>query len=213
MAPGGRLTGPLGAATVPAMALRDDRLRDLLDPLETGWRPRPGLRDAAVLVPWFTREGRDHVLYTLRRDDLPVHPGEISFPGGAREADEDALACALRETHEEIGLAPEAFEVLGALSDRVSIAGFLVRPFVARLRPPFTCRPDPGEVERVLSVAVDDLLDETRWVWRTLGSPSLRRRIPFFELEDGVELWGMTALLTRDLLERLRGGTAPAGRE
>lgn len=191
------------------MALRDEQLRDLLDPVETSWRPRRGLRDAAVLVPWFTRDGRDHVLYTLRRADLPVHPGEISFPGGAREADEDALACALRETHEEIGLAPEAFAVLGALPDRVSIAGYLVRPFVARLGSPFTCRPDPAEVQRVLSVAVDDLLDETRWVWRTLGSPPLTRRLPFFELEDGVELWGMTALLTRDLLERLRSGRPP----
>ena len=188
------------------MPLSDDRLRSALDPLETAWPPRrPGsaVRDAAVLVPWFTRAGEDRILYTLRCRDLPAHGGEVSFPGGAREDDEDALACALRETREEIGIDGRAFTPLGTLPGRESIHGFAVRVFVARLAVPFSCRPDPSEVDSVLELSVEELRDEDRWEWRTLGAPPRARRIPFFAINGGVQLWGLTALLTRDLLARV----------
>ena len=94
------------------MMISDQILRDALDPPERGWRSDPGQRDAAIVVPWFTRGGRDFLLYTARPDHLPEHPGEVSFPGGGREGDEDALACALRELNEEVGLVPEDVEAL-----------------------------------------------------------------------------------------------------
>src|SRR5262249_40879890 len=97
------------------MRIADSDLRHVLAP-PTGERPSvTGLRDAAVLAPMFVEDGADRLLFTRRRDDLAHHAGEVSFPGGAREGDEDALACALRECAEEIGLRAERVTILGRL--------------------------------------------------------------------------------------------------
>jgi len=184
------------------MQIPDPHLRAVLDPLTVDWRSRPPQRDAAVLAPLFSRAGQDWVLFTKRRDDLKTHAGEISFPGGAREGDEDALACALRETHEEIGLAATGVDVLGRLPERPSIGGYFVNVFVGRIAPPDRLTIDPTEVASLLSIPVAELRREDRWEWRDVPAPRLRARVPFFEFEGEV-LWGLTAIFTRDLLGRL----------
>jgi len=181
--------------------LDDARLRRALLAPETDWRTRPRLRDAAVLAPLFRRDGQDWLLYTLRRDDLESHAGEMSFPGGAREGDEDALTCALRESHEEVGLAPDSVEVLCRLGECTSIAGYRVHVFVGRMPPPDELVPDPREVERLVPIPLAELVQKERWEWRTVEHPRLIRKIPFFEYR-GDTLWGLTGLLTLDLLDR-----------
>lgn len=183
------------------MNLDDELLRRALLAPATDWRTQPQLRDAAVLAPLFRRDGQDWLLYTLRRDDLESHAGEMSFPGGAREGDEDALTCALRESHEEVGLAPESVDVLGRLGECTSIAGYRVHVFVGRIPPPDGLVPDPREVARLLPIPLDQLVQRDRWEWRTVEHPRLIRQIPFFEY-DGEMLWGLTGLLTLDLLDR-----------
>jgi 8-oxo-dGTP pyrophosphatase MutT (NUDIX family) len=184
--------------------LPDETLGSVLDPATTEWRSRPELRDAAVLVPWFTRERTDFILYTKRTPDLKSHAGEVSFPGGSREGDEHALACALREAREEIGLDLRAVTILGRLPERVSIASYLVHVFVARIPPPADLRCDPCEVESLIELAVPDLQDRSRWRWRDLVSAAgVHRKVPFYECVGG-PLWGLTAVFTLDLLERLR---------
>jgi len=99
-------------------------------------RPRavlsdPSLTCAAVLLPLIYRDNEWHVLVTVRTDRVEHHKGQISFPGGACDAGDATLeATALREAHEEIGLPPEAVEVLGALDDVRTVTGFAVTPFV-----------------------------------------------------------------------------------
>ena len=111
------------------MRVDDATVRCVLELPLGDWRSEEGLRDSAVLVILIERDGVDHVVFNRRRDDLPHHPGEVSFPGGTREGDEDAVACAVRETYEEIGIRATDLDVLGRLPERVSIAGFRVVPF------------------------------------------------------------------------------------
>ena len=182
----------------------DALLRSRLGPLDREWHPREGLRDAAVLAPVFRRGGEDLLFLTKRREDLPDHPGQVAFPGGAREGDEDALSCALRETHEEVGILPASVAVVGRLPDRVSIAGFTVACFVGRVPDPRGRPFDGREGERVLEIPLALLLEERRWRYedRTHRGGTFRQ-VPFFEWE-GPTLWGLTGMFVRELLPHLR---------
>ena len=180
--------------------LSDARVRERLAAPTGEWRSEQGLRDAAVLLVLIAREGVDHVLFNVRRDDLPAHAGQVSFPGGARWGDEDAVACALRETHEELGLAASCFDVLARLPDRVSIAGYLVAPFVARLDRPRACAPDPREVAEVFEVPLPALLQAERWRFRPVDHAVARfREVPYFDY-DGRTVWGLTGIIARDFV-------------
>lgn len=183
----------------------DGRLRCALDAVSVEWRSQHGLRDAAVLAPLVRLDGEEHLLLTQRRRDLKTHGGEMSFPGGGREPDEDALACALRETEEEIGLAPDAVEVLGRLPDVQSRARFQVACFVGRSTVDTAAlTPDPAEVEAIVPIAVDALQRTERWTWRDWKRTNgVIVRIPYFEHGDYL-LWGMTGLLVQALLRRMR---------
>ena len=186
--------------TAPSGPALDALLRSRLPLADRDWRSLPDLRDAAVLAPLFLRGGEEHLLLTKRREDLPDHPGQVSFPGGAREGDEDPVACALRETAEEIGIAPATIEVLGRLPDRVSIAGFFVAAFVGRIPEPRDLRVDDREVEQVLEVPLRLLLDERRWRYEDRTGPrGAFRAVPFFAWE-GPPVWGLTGMFVRDLI-------------
>lgn len=189
--------------TPPAGPALDLRLRTRFGPFDRDWHPREGLRDAAVLAPIFHRGGQDLLLLTKRRGDLPDHPGQVAFPGGAREGTEDAADCALRESEEEVGILPASVEVLGRIPDRVSIAGFMVACFVGRMPAPAALRPDPREVESVLEIPLALLLEEPRWRYEDRAHPrGTFHRVPFFEW-DGPVVWGLTGMFLRDLRDAL----------
>jgi 8-oxo-dGTP pyrophosphatase MutT (NUDIX family) len=181
----------------------DDReLRLRLGAPTLDWRSEPGLRDAAVVLPLVRRPEGDTLLFTLRRPDLAAHAGQISFPGGGREGDEDPLECALREAEEEVGLVREDAEVLGRLPDRVSIADYLVAPFVVRVRSEPVWRPDPGEVAEAFELPVAGMLDQGIWRLQPSRSPKARfARVPAMDLE-GRTVWGLTGIILRDFLRR-----------
>ena len=167
---------------------------------EPVWRTEGDLRDSAVLVTLVERDGVDHLIYNVRRDDLPAHAGQVCFPGGAREGDEDAVTCALRETEEELGLPSDALEIVARLPDRVSIAGYLVAPFVARLDRPRVYVPDASEVAHVFEVPVPALLERPRWRFRDTRHLAARfLKIPYFDY-DGQTVWGLTGIITRDFV-------------
>ena len=118
------------------------------------------LRAAAVLVPIIARPDELTILFTQRTAHLKAHSGQISFPGGRlEERDESAEAAALRETHEEIGLAPAYVEVLGRLADYHTRTGFRVTPVVGVVTPPFDLALDAHEVEAAFEVPLSFLLD------------------------------------------------------
>jgi 8-oxo-dGTP pyrophosphatase MutT (NUDIX family) len=161
-----------------------------------------GAVQSAVLVPLYPGAGgRVHAVFTRRRDDLRRHPGEISFPGGRRDEGEALMDTALREAHEEIGLARAAVDVLGALAPVATfVTNYAIYPFVGLLEAPPAWVVADTEVAEVLELALDDVRaghGERRLV---------RKGIPFRTdtYEVGPHLiWGATARIVADLLRRL----------
>jgi 8-oxo-dGTP pyrophosphatase MutT (NUDIX family) len=163
----------------------------------------PGAKDAAVLVPLFLdAAGALHLVFTERRADLRRHAGEISFPGGRRdEGDRDLPATALREAHEEVGLPPDAVELLGALQPTPTfVTNYAIYPFVGLIDPGFAWVLQEREVAQVLELPLADVRAGHRR--RRL----IRRGMPFrtdaYET-GGHVIWGATARIVADLLDRI----------
>ncbi|WP_316669481.1 CoA pyrophosphatase [uncultured Propionibacterium sp.] len=203
-----------GCARVPpalgglTRALADPVTADLLP---AGWRARGRGRPSAVLL--LLSDGPDpSLVYTERAAGLRNHGGQLSFPGGrAERVDDDAVATALREANEEIGLDADAVHVLGAMpAVSLSVTGFDVVPVVGWWRADAVLAPgDPHEVASIRTWPVSVLADpagrvSARRAGRTIG--------PAWRLGE-LFLWGFTALLT-DLLLRIGGWERPwdAGR-
>ena len=161
-----------------------------------------GGETAAVLVPLYRFGGEIHVVFTRRRDDLRRHPGEVSFPGGRREpGDADLVATALRETHEEIGLEPGAVRVAGALRPTPTIAtGYAIYPFVGVIEPATRWTISAAEVASVLELTLADL--RAGYGRRRLERRGLPVRTDTFVVGDEL-IWGATARILQDLLERV----------
>jgi 8-oxo-dGTP pyrophosphatase MutT (NUDIX family) len=161
-----------------------------------------GSRQSAVLVPLYLAPGGDlRAVFTRRREDLKRHPGEISFPGGRRDAGETLMDTALREAHEEIGLPRAAVDVVGALAPvGTFVTDYAIYPFVGVLEAPPEWVVADTEVAEVLDLDVAAIRaghGERRLV---------RKGIPFrtdtYEV-GGHLIWGATARIVADLLHRL----------
>ncbi len=170
---------------------------------------------AAVLIALVPRPAGPGVLLTQRTDHLNDHPGQISFPGGRAEVDDaDAAATALREAHEEIGLAPEFVGLLGALPTYTTGTGFIVTPVVAEVRSGYTLRPEPFEVAEVFEVPLAFLMTPANHRRHAITIDGIRREflsMPFETLDaDGAPrryfIWGATAAMLRNLYGFLAAG-------
>lgn len=161
----------------------------------------PGPVPAAVLLPLYLKDGTCHILFTKRTEHLHHHRGEISFPGGARHPeDHDLLETALRESSEEVGIAPADVEVLGSLDDFYSVYDYCVTPFVGLIPADYRFTANPAEIERIIEVPVEHLLKPEifrteDWTWKGRSHP-----VPFFTWRDD-EIWGLTAAILRQFLD------------
>jgi 8-oxo-dGTP pyrophosphatase MutT (NUDIX family) len=161
-------------------------------------------REAAVVVPVITRAGDEeshHALFTKRADHLSDHPGQMSFPGGGRELEDDSLLrTALREAQEEIGLDPRAVNVVGRLDDIRTISRYSVRPFVGRI-PDREYLPSDEEVAEVVALPVEGLIDLDNYESERRDHPHYGDiRLHFFHV-DGYTVWGATANMLVQFLE------------
>jgi 8-oxo-dGTP pyrophosphatase MutT (NUDIX family) len=163
---------------------------------------------AAVLVPLHMKRGVLHAVFTQRHHDLPRHAGEISFPGGRRDAeDADLMATALRETHEEVGLPAESVELIGALEPIPTIvSGYAIHPFVGIIPSNFRWTPSDGEVAAVIDLPLPAVA--AGYQRRRLVRRGAAIRTDTYVVDEHM-IWGATARIVSDLLDRT--GPLPAG--
>ncbi|WP_246845718.1 CoA pyrophosphatase [Bdellovibrio sp. ZAP7] len=144
-----------------------------------------------------------------------IHPldrwsGQIAFPGGKREEwDTSALATALRETQEEVGIVLTPEEMIGRLDDiQARKAGalleFFIRPFVFYTERDFEVRLDHNEVADFFWVPLKDLVNPERNISYELMREQLRMELPAISLNREIPLWGLSYMITQDLLNRLK---------
>lgn len=167
-------------------------------PMREGWapdlRPEHARPAAALLLIHPGTEGPSFPL-TVRRTDLPHHPGQVSLPGGALDPGESAEAAALREAEEEIGVAPGDVRVVGPLSTVwIAVSNFVVQPFIAVTDDVPGFRAHPGEVAALLEVRVADLRDRRRLKWTRQVRDAVELEYPYFDLGDQ-QVWGATAMI------------------
>lgn len=161
------------------------------------------VREAAVLVPLIRHARQTTILLTKRTEHLNKHAGQVSFPGGALdETDEDAVAAALRETQEEIGLTTDYIDVMGFLDTYRTGTGFQITPVVATVQPGFELILSPDEVADAFEVPLDFIMDRSNHerhsaVWRG------RRRHYYAMPYDGHYIWGATAAMLINLVDVL----------
>lgn len=159
---------------------------------------------ASVLVPLVQRDELT-VLLTQRTDHLADHPGQISFPGGRAETqDVDAIATALREAEEEIGLHAQHIEVLGSLPVYTTGTGFIVTPVVALVEPPFSIDMDPHEVAEVFEVPLAFLMSPANHRRHAVKFAEGQREFLSMPWSTGEHvprhyfIWGATAAMLRN---------------
>jgi 8-oxo-dGTP pyrophosphatase MutT (NUDIX family) len=167
-------------------------------------KPTDGvLRLAGVLAPVIIRDGVAELILTKRSSALKHHPGQIAFPGGKQdENDDDVVAAALREAHEEIGLPPDLVDVLGTLPTHETVTGFQVTPVIGLVREEFVITPEPGEVEEVFFVPLSHVLKEESFSvqsrrWR--GQMRSYYAVPY----GPYYIWGATARMLRAWTDRM----------
>jgi 8-oxo-dGTP pyrophosphatase MutT (NUDIX family) len=173
--------------------------------------PPPLLR-AAVLIPLLPIEEQPEVLFTRRTDTVLSHKGQISFPGGQREASDNSMVeTALRETYEEIGLEAASVSVLGEMDDMFTwVSGYVVTPvvgLVAEPMPPLSLA--PSEVKSVFTVPVDRLLDNSVHSTETRETDGHSYQIHFFRVGDDV-IWGATGFMLHQFLQAWEGAVSEA---
>lgn len=161
-------------------------------------------RPAAVLVPVIDRD-EPTVLLTIRTQELSNHAGQVAFPGGKIDPeDESPVAAALREANEEIGLAPVLVEPLGYLDLYLTFTGFRILPTLARIKPEFTLALNPREVTESFEVPLKFLMTPENHQRRSRDWKGVTREYYAMPFENRY-IWGVTAGILRNLYERVCG--------
>ena len=164
--------------------------------------PDDALTPAAVLVAVTDRQ-QPGVILTQRTDTMRRHAGQVAFPGGRCDPGEDAIAAALREAEEEIGLARDRVTVIGEVDRYRTVTGFVVTPVLAVIPPDLLFTLSEREVADIFEVPLDYMLDpanqiEADMVWRGID-----RR--YYEIRwENRRIWGATAAMIVNLSRRLR---------
>jgi len=170
----------------------------------------PGrLRRAAVLVPLYEADGEVFLLLTRRTDTVEHHKGQISFPGGAADGDEDLRQTVLREVLEEVGIPETQVEILGRLPDvDVVVSSYRVTPFVGIVPHPFPLAPNPHEIVELVRVPLAVFRDPANLRLEERERAGRRYRVYVYAYGDHM-IWGATAQIVKHLVDLLAAPERP----
>ena len=160
------------------------------------------LKYAAVLLPLVWQSDEWYLVFTRRTDQVELHKGQVSFPGGACDDGEATPEeTALREAQEEIGIQPGDVKILGRLANLLTISHYRITPVVGVIPWPYVFHVGNAEVARVFTIPLGWLAQASnRWQF---GIPGTARSVIFYHPYDGELLWGATARITLDFLRVL----------
>ena len=179
-----------------------NRIQEQLKGLETRRLEGPTSRQAAVLMAVVVRDGQPHFLLTRRTQSVATHKGQISFPGGVREAEDTTLVdTALRETHEEIGVESRQVSVLGEFHDYLAVTDHLVRSVVGLVSAEATFQPQQDEVEYLLEIPFEFFRNTDPSVEKRFCS-GRTQNVYFYDF-NGETVWGLTARMIKEFLDFL----------
>lgn len=160
-------------------------------------------RDPAAVLIGFRDGVQPRLVLTVRTDHLQSHAGQVAFPGGRTDpGDPNALATALRESQEEIGLDPELVSPLGYLDCFETISGYCITPVVASIASQAQLYPAPDEVAEVFEVPLAFLLEPNNLRRYTMEFRGHQRPMVEF-VHGGHRIWGATAAMLLNLLQRM----------
>ena len=164
-----------------------------------------GYDKAGVLIPFFHIDNEWKLLLTRRTEYVQTHKGQVAFPGGAFDPDdENIVETALRESCEEIGLCSNEVRVLGCLESQMTVSNFLITPVVAYVDKPFNIVISKNEVSRVFCIPLTWLADPAHRRKEVMLFPDGKENeVIFYQLYDGELLWGVTASIILKLLDTL----------
>lgn len=181
----------------------------------------------SVLVPVVEKDGKLYLLYNVRAQHMERQPGEICFPGGEIETGETPKECAIRETFEEIGINKEDIRIISQLDTVYTYSNFLMHCFLGVVNEDAlnNLNLNPDEVEEVFLISLDELMEMEPEVYKVISKPQIPEDFPFDRVTggepykwrggrsivpiydiDGRVIWGLTARITKRMIEALRDG-------
>ncbi len=163
-----------------------------------------GFFPAAVLILLIRENDCWNILFTQRTNEVRDHKGQVSFPGGAwDETDKCLKDTAVREAFEEIGINPTDIDVFGSLPPFETITNYSITPFFGTISWPYPLKIGLDEVESVFLVPITWLMDVTNTEERDFEDPGfkLRRKVLFYREYDKHTIWGITAMLTQQIID------------
>ena len=166
-----------------------------------------GFCPAAVLMPLMNIEGCEHILFTKRTETVEHHKGQISFPGGRLDDGENLLQCALRETHEEVGVKPADVKIIGQLDDIWTPTRYVVTPFVGAIPYPYDFQVSEAEIEEIILVPIGELLDPAIYEETEIEYQGLSAIVPYYRWGEKI-IWGATGRILRQFLTLAYPGKA-----
>ena len=162
-------------------------------------------RDAAVLIPIFFKDDQAHILFTKRTEKVEHHKGQISFPGGVKDAEDGTLLdTALRESWEEMGIESEDVTILGKSDTFLTNTNYLVTPYIGYYSYPYDYVVNEDEIAKVIEVPLSHLLDPAIFKTKIWERDGYTWNVHFYHYQDE-QIWGVTGFLLSNFLDIVFG--------